>query len=169
MYAKCGMLKRICIRDVVPWNALIVGYAQCSEAEEAMRCFNEMKCEDIPPNVVTFSCILKACGSVGPFMKENMYMMKLSRKSCLERIWCLARLYNIHYNIELHCIMPLTTLLLVLEDIFSWKKKPTNTTFIESNIVMVCINASTFWGVTLVNQVTKRVCHGWNNERVPSS
>ena len=72
MYAKCGMLKtahqvlhQICIRDVVSWNALIAGYAQCGEAEEAMRCFNEMKCEDIPPNAVTSSYILKACGSIG--------------------------------------------------------------------------------------------------------
>ena len=50
---------------MVSWNEWIVGYAQCGETEEAMRYLNKMKCDDIPPNAITFSCILKMCGSIG--------------------------------------------------------------------------------------------------------
>eukprot|EP00250_Pteridium_aquilinum_P022497 c25392_g4_i1 orf=1-234(+) len=72
MYAKCGslskaqdVLEKLPSRDVVSWNALISGYAQEGQGEQALNCFECMKRESIPPNGVTYACILKACGTIG--------------------------------------------------------------------------------------------------------
>lgn len=71
MYAKCGSLleaqevfNKLPVRDVVSWTALMAGYAEHGPAEKALKCFLEMRRDDILPNEVTFSCILKACGSI---------------------------------------------------------------------------------------------------------
>ena len=60
------------------------------EAEEAMRCFNEMKCKDIPPNVVTFSCILKACGSAGALHEGKHVHDEIIQKKLLGKILVLG-------------------------------------------------------------------------------
>ena len=72
MYAKCGMLinaqkilRDISIRDVVCWNALITGYVEQRQFQKAVDCMKSMVSEGISPNVVTFICILKACGNMG--------------------------------------------------------------------------------------------------------
>jgi pentatricopeptide repeat protein len=71
-YAKCGSIseaqeafRTVPIRDVVAWTALISGYVQHNRCEEALGCFTEMKSEGILPDAVTYTCILKACGSLG--------------------------------------------------------------------------------------------------------
>ena len=71
MYAKCGMLaqaqqllEELPDRQLVSWNALISGYAQHGHGHEAWNCFTQMQSEGLCPSVVTFVCILKACGSV---------------------------------------------------------------------------------------------------------
>ena len=76
MYAKCGMLinaqkilRDISIRDVVCWNALITGYVEQRQFQKAVDCMKSMVSEGISPNVVTFICILKACGSTGAIAK----------------------------------------------------------------------------------------------------
>eukprot|EP00250_Pteridium_aquilinum_P022559 c25411_g4_i1 orf=121-1197(+) len=72
MYAKCGSLSeaqevfdKLAVRDVVSWTALIAGYAEHGPAEKALKFFLEMQQDKILPNAVTFSCVLKACGSIG--------------------------------------------------------------------------------------------------------
>ena len=68
MYAKCGFLaksheifKKIRLRDVALWNALITGYVDGGRGEEAMWFLEEMECDGVRANSVTFVCILKAC------------------------------------------------------------------------------------------------------------
>ena len=75
MYAKCGALgkaqevfRELSIQDVISWTALISGYTQHGFDEEALKCFEKMRDEGVSPNVVTFICILKACGQIG-FLK----------------------------------------------------------------------------------------------------
>ena len=72
MYAKCGQLVKaqevfdhILVRDVVCWNALMSGYAQYDFGDEVLNCFTQMRDKGISPNSITFSCVLKACGSNG--------------------------------------------------------------------------------------------------------
>eukprot|EP00250_Pteridium_aquilinum_P032310 c45494_g1_i1 orf=3-221(+) len=72
MYAKCGafrkaeqVLKELPFRNVFSWSALISGYADQGLGEQALKCFELMQHEGVPPNRVTFLCLLKACGSIG--------------------------------------------------------------------------------------------------------
>ncbi|KAH7429775.1 hypothetical protein KP509_09G065700 [Ceratopteris richardii] len=74
MYAKCGLLKeahavldKLPFSDVISWTALIAGYVEHGQNEEALACFEQMqeKFVGISPNDVTFICILKACANIG--------------------------------------------------------------------------------------------------------
>jgi pentatricopeptide repeat protein len=77
MYAKCGMLDKakevfagIRSRDVVLWTSLLTGYVEHGHAQEAVDCFDEMMEEGgISPDLVTFVCVLRACGSIGAIEK----------------------------------------------------------------------------------------------------
>ncbi|KAI5083629.1 hypothetical protein GOP47_0003372 [Adiantum capillus-veneris] len=71
MYAKCGALQKaqkvleeLPVRNVVSWNALIVGYAQQEQGQKALGCFQQMQSEGLSPDAITYACILKACGSM---------------------------------------------------------------------------------------------------------
>jgi pentatricopeptide repeat protein len=76
MYAKCGELvkaqklhEELRIRNVISWSALIAGYVQQGQCHEALNCFERMQSEGLPPNEVTFICMLKACGNTGAVNK----------------------------------------------------------------------------------------------------
>ena len=92
MYAKCGDLTKarqifrgLCIRDVVSWNTMISGYVQCGYSEEALRCYRQMRREQVPPNTVTFLCTLKACGTIGAATKGEKLHAKILRHGLLKR------------------------------------------------------------------------------------
>ena len=92
MYAKCGLLGKaqevfdeLPVKDVVAWSALISGYTQHGLAEKALACFRAMINEGISPNVVTFTCILKACGMIGSLdMGEEIYA-EVKKQRLLEK------------------------------------------------------------------------------------
>jgi pentatricopeptide repeat protein len=72
MYVKCGEVKKaqtvfdeLDVHDVVSWNSLIGGYVHHGCSDEAFNCLGKMQDEGISPDSVTFTCILKACGSIG--------------------------------------------------------------------------------------------------------
>lgn len=72
MYAKCGALKEaqkifdeLPMQDVVSWGALLDGYSQHTDGEEAIHCYEEMQQGDFNPDGATFICILQASGSIG--------------------------------------------------------------------------------------------------------
>ncbi|KAH7282159.1 hypothetical protein KP509_35G015500 [Ceratopteris richardii] len=72
MYAKCRALiearklfHELLTRDVVSWGALLDGYAQHIDGEEALECFEEMQEDGFAPDGATYICILKICGNVG--------------------------------------------------------------------------------------------------------
>ncbi|MCO5552401.1 hypothetical protein L7F22_005912 [Adiantum nelumboides] len=71
MYAKCGMLHEAqsifnCLRcrSLVSWGAMISGYTSQEHGLLALRVFNDMLQEQIKPNRVVISCVLKACSSL---------------------------------------------------------------------------------------------------------
>ncbi|KAI5070834.1 hypothetical protein GOP47_0015177 [Adiantum capillus-veneris] len=91
MYAKCGSLvksqevfDRLVGRDIVSWNALLGGYVQNGEGEQALEWFEQMQRRGISPNSVTFICSLKACGSVGALDKGQAIHAEVERKGLLE-------------------------------------------------------------------------------------
>jgi pentatricopeptide repeat protein len=56
-------------KNVVSWTTLLSGYAEQGQGEEALKLFEQMKEEGVPPNDITFVCSLKACGSIKAIYK----------------------------------------------------------------------------------------------------
>eukprot|EP01018_Ginkgo_biloba_P031739 Gb_11664 [translate_table: standard] len=72
MYAKCGSLEDACQvfdqmprRNVVSWNAMIVGYAMHGCGKQALQLFEQMQQSATNPNHVTFVGVLSACCHAG--------------------------------------------------------------------------------------------------------
>ncbi|CAH8384818.1 unnamed protein product [Eruca vesicaria subsp. sativa] len=68
MYAKSNYMRdaRECfesmvVRNVVSWNAMIVGYGKNGEGREAMRLLGEMRSENLQPDELTFASVLSSC------------------------------------------------------------------------------------------------------------
>ncbi|KAH7433254.1 hypothetical protein KP509_07G061700 [Ceratopteris richardii] len=91
MYAKCGSLSKAkCVfdsllhRDVVCWNALIVGYMHDGQGERALDCFKRMKHDGITPDATTYACMLKACASIGACDEGQKIHDEIERQGLLE-------------------------------------------------------------------------------------
>ncbi|CAK9193543.1 unnamed protein product [Sphagnum troendelagicum] len=71
MYAKCGRIEdawkvfhKMPSRDVVTWNAVVLGHVKCGHEQKALELFQQMQQEGVRPNSVTFVGVLNACASV---------------------------------------------------------------------------------------------------------
>eukprot|EP01018_Ginkgo_biloba_P029684 Gb_04091 [translate_table: standard] len=67
MYAKCGNLEDasqlfdgMLERDVISWNAMLVGYTQNGHPDEAVKLFCQMQQEEVKPDNFTFASLLGA-------------------------------------------------------------------------------------------------------------
>jgi pentatricopeptide repeat protein len=72
MYVKCGNVRdarsvfdELSAIDLVSWTAMIVGYAQSDQPNEAIKLFMEKKWLNILPNSVTTASVLSACAQLG--------------------------------------------------------------------------------------------------------
>lgn len=90
MYVKCGAIeeaKEVCSelpeRNVILWTVLIAGYTNYERAEEALDCYEQMLVEGFSPDVVTFPCILKACGLAGALEKGKAVHAQIMKDSSL--------------------------------------------------------------------------------------
>ena len=91
MYSKCGELVRahevfneLPTRNVVSWSALIAGYVQLGNGEEALHCFEQMQMQGLTPDSVTLMCMLKACSSIGASVKGQEIHIDIIREGFLE-------------------------------------------------------------------------------------
>ncbi|KAH7279949.1 hypothetical protein KP509_37G044800 [Ceratopteris richardii] len=91
MYVKCGavakaqqVLEGLPVQDVVSWNALITGWMQLGEAEQAFKCLDHMQRKGFTPTSVTFLCLLKACGNIGAVDKGEQVHDEIIRQGLLE-------------------------------------------------------------------------------------
>ena len=80
MYSKCGLLfeaqtvfDKLHIRDVVTWNALMVGYAELGYPDEVLNCLNNMKEGGVFGDAITFLSCLKACSNIG-IIEKGLYV-----------------------------------------------------------------------------------------------
>ncbi|PWA72271.1 Pentatricopeptide repeat-containing protein [Artemisia annua] len=74
MYSRCGevgsarkVFDEMCVRDVVAWTALVIGYVQNGEPENGLRCVSEMFRigeMDVRPNFRTLEGGFQACGDL---------------------------------------------------------------------------------------------------------
>ena len=72
MYSKCGCLgsatqvfKKMSKRDLNSWNALIAGYSQNGQANDALKCYEDMLRAGFLPNKATFTSVLCSYGHLG--------------------------------------------------------------------------------------------------------
>jgi pentatricopeptide repeat protein len=92
MYARCGLIieaqeafDELPAQDAVAWNVLISGYTQRGLYDEALSCFQQMQENNLPPDEVTFACVLKACGSSGSARKGKEIHAELNLRCFLGR------------------------------------------------------------------------------------
>ncbi|KAH9310530.1 hypothetical protein KI387_025565 [Taxus chinensis] len=90
MYAKCGSIHKaqelfdnMPNRNVVSWNALIVGYAQNGFCEDALKLFELMKQSGTYPDHVSFACVLLACSYAGLVDEGCKYFNGMSDSYCI--------------------------------------------------------------------------------------
>ena len=105
MYAKCGMLAKahqvlrgLPIQDVVSWNALITGYNQQEQCQQAIMCFEQMQREGFSPDEVSFVCLLTACAHSGILDEAQRYFESMNRRygiiPRLEHHTCMVVVYG---------------------------------------------------------------------------
>ncbi|KAL2500735.1 Pentatricopeptide repeat-containing protein [Forsythia ovata] len=66
------LFDRIPIRDVVSWNAMISGYAQIGQFDEALSLFQEMRKAKATPDVSTLLSVLSVCAHLGALEIGNL-------------------------------------------------------------------------------------------------
>ncbi|KAI5066524.1 hypothetical protein GOP47_0019148 [Adiantum capillus-veneris] len=86
MYAKCGILLKsqkvfdeLPVRDAVSWSALIAGYAQQGQGEEALYCFQRMRSEGFSPNVVSWTSL------IGGYAQQGQAKEALDCFQCMQK------------------------------------------------------------------------------------
>jgi pentatricopeptide repeat protein len=92
MYAKCGELLKakevfdqLTTPDVVSWSALIAGYVQHGQSEEALICFDEMRRRSLSPDAIAYIWVLKACGNMRASGKGEELHDQIVREGLLAR------------------------------------------------------------------------------------
>ncbi|KAH8958034.1 hypothetical protein BDL97_07G123400 [Sphagnum fallax] len=90
MYAKCGSIEEACrvfskmpSRDVVTWNAMLLGHVKCGQGQKALELFRQMQQEGVQPDSATFVAALNACASVAA-LEEGRCIHNQIIQSCLE-------------------------------------------------------------------------------------
>ncbi|KAH7307687.1 hypothetical protein KP509_22G072200 [Ceratopteris richardii] len=90
MYTKCGafteafeIFEELRSHDAISWNVLISGFCQSSLWEEVLVYFEHMKHEGFPPDAVTYSNILKACGNMQSMDKGKNVHVEISMQGLL--------------------------------------------------------------------------------------
>lgn len=91
MYSKCGMLDAAksnfsnrSEKSAISWTALITGYVQNGQHEEALQLFSDMRRAGLRPDRATFSSIIKASSSlamIGLGRQLHSYLIRSGYKS----------------------------------------------------------------------------------------
>ncbi|KAI5063356.1 hypothetical protein GOP47_0021903, partial [Adiantum capillus-veneris] len=90
MYTHCGSLEdaqnvfeRCPSKDIVSYGAMISGYVKNGRGILALHAYAEMQKHLSSPSKFVFSCVLKACGSLGT-LKEGAYIHDQAVRAALE-------------------------------------------------------------------------------------
>jgi pentatricopeptide repeat protein len=71
------------VRNVVTWTTMISGYAEYGCALQVLVCIDLMQYEGIYPNIVTYICSLKACGSIGEMERGKQIHGSIEKEGLL--------------------------------------------------------------------------------------
>ncbi|KAJ7559015.1 hypothetical protein O6H91_04G065900 [Diphasiastrum complanatum] len=84
MYFKCGSINdaskvfnQMHVRDVISWNAMIMGYARHGHAEKALQLFRQMEKEGLKSDDVTFLGVIHACGNLSSLDEAKIVHSKI--------------------------------------------------------------------------------------------
>ncbi|XP_057831040.2 pentatricopeptide repeat-containing protein At4g13650-like [Cryptomeria japonica] len=85
VYAKCGNIHgvreefdKMLEKDVISWNALVLGYAQNGFCNDALKLFEQMQHFGTHPGHVSFACVLFACSHAGLVDEDCKYFNSMS-------------------------------------------------------------------------------------------
>ena len=128
MYSKCGMLSKaegafhdLRIPSRASWNALIAGYAQHGEGEDALHCFEKMQHAGFVPDKVTFLCTLQACGHTGaPGKGQEIHARMITEGFMGEDIAVGTTLVDMYANCGMMLEAQAVFSKLLLHDLISW-------------------------------------------------
>ena len=91
MYAKSSSLDKaehifdtLQVRNTISWTTLLSAYSDKGFSEEPLYCFENMMLEGVCPDVVTYICSLKACGSLGAIYKGQELHCEISKEELEE-------------------------------------------------------------------------------------
>ncbi|KAL6647091.1 hypothetical protein ACP70R_014528 [Stipagrostis hirtigluma subsp. patula] len=113
MYSKCRKVKvakklfdRLNVRNLVCWNAMIIGHCLYGEPSDGIALFHEMigsgngsdERRGLKPDEVTFIGILCACARLGLINDGKMYFEQMTTiynlKPTFAHCWCMANIYG---------------------------------------------------------------------------
>lgn len=104
IYDAIKVFEVIDAKDIIAWSAMIAGYAQTSETEEATKIFLQLAREGIKPNEFTFSSIINACASSTASVEQGKQFHACAIKMRLNNALCvssaLVTMYSKRGNIE---------------------------------------------------------------------
>jgi pentatricopeptide repeat protein len=90
MYSKCGCISdawkvfnRMSSRNVVAWNAMILGFVKSGQGQKSLELFRQMEQKGVEPDPVTFVGVLNACASVSA-LEEGRHIHQQIIQSGLE-------------------------------------------------------------------------------------
>eukprot|EP01018_Ginkgo_biloba_P030463 Gb_36435 [translate_table: standard] len=90
MYSKCGSLEiarhvfdKMPERDIVSWNAMIVGYGMHGHGDKALILFEQMQETGMKPDQITFISVLCACNHAGLVDEGSQYFDKMTCDYCI--------------------------------------------------------------------------------------
>ncbi|KAH9287726.1 hypothetical protein KI387_031843, partial [Taxus chinensis] len=88
MYAKCRcvdnarqLFDKMSHRGVVSWNAMIAGYLQNGDCEEASHLFNQMQISGIKPNYITWSSMISGYAQNGYWDKALEFFCQMQKSN----------------------------------------------------------------------------------------
>ncbi len=89
MYTKCGSMEdawavfnKMCTRDVVSWNAMILGHVKCGQGQKALELFQQMQWEGVQPDPLTFVGVLNACASIAALAEGMQVHQQIIQNGC---------------------------------------------------------------------------------------
>ncbi|XP_024531678.1 pentatricopeptide repeat-containing protein At1g11290, chloroplastic-like [Selaginella moellendorffii] len=106
MYGKCGSMedaRRVFdkiqgCQDVVLWNSIILGYAECGDGCAALELFEDMQRKGFTPNARTFVAAVKALACLATPTEGILQAAQCDEKTFIR--WCLVKARDIHAVIE---------------------------------------------------------------------
>lgn len=84
------VFERIEAKDIIAWSAMLGGYAQTGETEEAAKIFCLLTKEGIKPNKFTFSSIINACAAPAAAVEQGKQFHACAIKMRLHNALCVS-------------------------------------------------------------------------------